>query len=120
MYVFIIISVSVLILGFYIYDQRKARAAYLHSQETIKCNPLQKYPARFSKIAQSTPKVAVKPLPDYRKHAHSNLPVIETPLHKTKTLIIDCNQEMPKSIIEPRAKEWSLEFTPNLSSKYNN
>jgi hypothetical protein len=71
---------------------------------------------RPNKLLQSTPKVSVKPLKSF-KSSSENYPIIETPLHKTKTLIIDCNQDLrPK----PNLASYTLDYTPNLSSRLYN
>ena len=76
------------------------------------------YSSSTYKMNQSTPRIAVKPLPSYRSNDNPKFPVVETPIHKTRTVIINCNQEMPQPKIDHI--DWGSDFTPNLSSRFNN
>ena len=107
-----IISLLILGLGYFLMTQWKNR------QDHEKIQGLWNFNLRPSKKYQFTPKVSVKPLKKYKISRVKNLPVIETPVNNTKTLIINCNEEKQAPV--RKIEEWSLDFTPSLSNKIQN
>ena len=65
----------------------------------------------------STPRAAVKPISGLQKKTIQNFPVIKSPQTRPKTIVMEPYQEPKKFIPEIN---WSLAYTPNLSSKFLN
>ena len=105
----IIISVSVFLLGFFIYDKWKVKNSYAYSNDSIKYKPALKHlPQDFQKSLNLPKKSQLSLYQLIENDGHFDLPEIESLQHKSKTPIIDCSK-----------RTWNLLLTYRQSTIIN-